>query len=261
MKDKLEILLVEDDPETCTEFAELIYDTEELILIGVTNNASKALEYIKDTQPDVVILDLELHHGSGSGLHVLNNMKNLSLRKRPYMLITTNNSSKFTYESARTLGADFIMSKHQDNYSVSGVLEFLHIMTPMIKAANISSAEKKSAPETQEQRRRRITTRIMNELNNVGISPKAIGYSYLIDAILIMLKQPTQNINAIIAQKYGKTDASVERAMQNAINRAWRTGNIEELLFYYTARINPTRGVPTITEFISYYANKLKNEY
>lgn len=76
-----------------------------------------------------------------------------------------------------------------------------------------------------------------------------------------MLKQPTQNINTVIAQKYGKTDASVERAMQNAINRAWRTGNVEELLFYYTARINPSRGVPTITEFISYYANKLKSEY
>ena len=261
MKEKLEILLVEDDPETCAEFAELIYDTDELILIGVTNNDSKALDYIRDSQPDVVILDLELHHGSGNGLNVLNNMRNIELKKRPYMLITTNNSSTFTYESARALGADFIMSKHQENYSVSGVLDFLHIMMPMIKATNISNTVKDNTSETPEQHRRRITTRIMNELNNVGISPKAVGYSYLVDAILIMLKQPTQNINTVIAQKYGKTDASVERAMQNAINRAWRTGNVEELLFYYTARINPSRGVPTITEFISYYANKLKSEY
>ena len=257
MKEKLEILLVEDDPETCAEFAELIYDTDELILIGVTNNDSKALDYIRDSQPDVVILDLELHHGSGNGLNVLNNMRNIELKKRPYMLITTNNSSTFTYESARTLGADFIMSKHQENYSVSGVLDFLHIMMPMIKATNISNTVKDNTSETPEQHRRRITTRIMN----VGISPKAVGYSYLVDAILIMLKQPTQNINTVIAQKYGKTDASVERAMQNAINRAWRTGNVEELLFYYTARINPSLGVPTITEFISYYANKLKSEY
>lgn len=133
MKEKLEILLVEDDPETCAEFAELIYDTDELILIGVTNNDSKALDYIRDSQPDVVILDLELHHGSGNGLNVLNNMRNIELKKRPYMLITTNNSSTFTYESARTLGADFIMSKHQENYSVSGVLDFLHHYDAMIK--------------------------------------------------------------------------------------------------------------------------------
>ena len=86
MKEKLEILLVEDDPETCAEFAELIYDTDELILIGVTNNDSKALDYIRDSQPDVVILDLELHHGSGNGLNVLNNMRNIELKKRAYML-------------------------------------------------------------------------------------------------------------------------------------------------------------------------------
>ena len=39
-------VLVEDDPETCTEFAELIYDTEELILIGVTNNNISSLSFM-----------------------------------------------------------------------------------------------------------------------------------------------------------------------------------------------------------------------
>lgn len=185
MKEKLEILLVEDDPETCAEFAELIYDTDELILIGVTNNDSKALDYIRDSQPDVVILDLELHHGSGNGLNVLNNMRNIELKKRPYMLITTNNSSTFTYESARTLGADFIMSKHQENYSVSGVLDFLHIMMPMIKATNISNTVKDNTSETPEQHRRRITTRIMNELNNVGISLKQLDTHILSTQFLL----------------------------------------------------------------------------
>ena len=47
--------------------------------------------------------------------------------------------------------------------------------------------------------------------------------------------------------------------MQNAIARAWRTTPIEDLLRYYTARISSEKGVPTITEFIYYYAAKLKS--
>lgn len=49
--------------------------------------------------------------------------------------------------------------------------------------------------------------------------------------------------------------------MQNALNRAWKQTDVDELLVHYTAKVNTERGVPTITEFIYYYANKLKNEY
>lgn len=60
--------------------------------------------------------------------------------------------------------------------------------------------------------------------------------------------------------KLQKSTASVERAMQNAINRAWSNGNPEDLARNYTAVINYERGVPTLTEFIYHYASKFKNE-
>ena len=81
------------------------------------------------------------------------------------------------------------------------------------------------------------------------------------EAISTMMNNPTQNICTLIAENHRKSEASVERAMQNAINRAWKTSDINELLYHYTAKINSTRGNPTITEFICYYANKLRNEY
>ena len=46
--------------------------------------------------------------------------------------------------------------------------------------------------------------------------------------------------------------------MQNAINRAWRTNDPEELLANYTARIRSDKGVSTMMEFIYYYAGKIK---
>lgn len=262
MEEKLEILLVEDDPEACRELTEQILDTDDMLLIGVTNNAYKAIELIKDNLPDALILDLELHQGAGNGLYVLQELQALSLPKHPYILITTNNSSTTTYELARKLGADFIMSKHQEAYSTKSVLDFLRITRPVILHSHKRiNADSPSAQETVEQQNRRIRRRISTELNYVGINPKSVGYNYLIDAISIMMKQPTQNLCTVIAKDYGKTEASIERAMQNAINRAWKTSNINDLLCHYTARINSAKGSPTITEFICYYANKLRNEY
>lgn len=261
MNRKLEILLVEDDPAACKEISEHVDDSDDLILIGVTNNSTNAVELIKDRLPDAVILDLELNLGGGSGLAVLNDLNSLSLPRKPYMLITTNNSSAFTYETARQLGADFIMSKHQEGYSAKSVLDFLRIMKSTIQSDQRSSIIRKNTTETPEQYNRRITRRITRELDYVGISPKSVGYTYLTEAIQIMMKQHTQNISSIIAEKYNKSEPSVERAMQNAINRAWKTSNIEDLLQHYTAKVNSFKGNPTITEFICYYANKLKNEY
>lgn len=261
MDRKLSILLVEDDRTVYEEFIEYIEKSNDAALIGVTNDSAKAIEYIKDLLPDVVILDLELHNGSGNGLMVLQGLKQSVISKYPYILITTNNSSPITYESARQLGADFIMSKHQANYSVKNVMEFLRIMKAAIHSRKETSCAAHATTEPTEVKNKRIISRISSELNYVGISPKAVGYQYLIDAILLVINQPMQNLCNAIGKKYGKTESSVERAMQNAINRAWHTSDIDNLLKYYTARISSEKGVPTITEFVYYYANKIKNEY
>lgn len=260
MESKLEILLVEDDPEACKEIISIVDESDDLTVIGVTNNATKALQYIKEFLPDAVILDLELHDGRGNGLNILYELQNLSLTKLPYILVTTNNSSSVTYDSARQFGADFIMSKHEEGYSAKSVLDFLRIIRPAIRNKQTIGALKDMTTETPEHYRKRITRQIMTELNYVGINPSFIGYQYLVDAILIMIKQPTQNICTIVGQQHGKTNSSVERAMQNAINRAWKSSNIEDLLFHYKAKINSEKGIPTITEFICYYANKVKTE-
>ena len=261
MENKLSIFLVEDDPFACKEIINLVDNSDDLLLIGVTNNAVKAIEEIQYKLPDVVILDIELHQGSGSGLDVLKELKDLALAAPPYVLVTTNNSSTITYELARKLGADYILSKHQENYSEKYVINLLRMFASTIKNRSKHVVPADTSNQSPEYYEKRITQRIIAELNHVGINPKSKGYQYLIKAILVMMKEPVQNISAVVAIYFNKTEISVERAMQNAINRAWATANIEDLEKYYTAKINPEKGKPTLTEFICYYATKLKNEY
>lgn len=255
----LSILLVEDDKAACEEIENYIDSCENVRLTGVTNNSDEALELVKYHLPDAVILDLELHNGGGNGLLFLLGLSKLDLPYRPYILITTNNSSEITYESARKFGADFIMAKHESNYSGQYAVEFLR----MIQATLISNRQMQASYSAQNEspdiKNRKLTDRIYRELDLVGISRKNVGYQYLTDAILITLEKPEANLAGIIAKKYQKSDASVERAMQNAINRAWRTFPVEELEAHYTAKTHSCRGVPTIMEFVFYYAGLLKN--
>ncbi len=261
MNEKLEILIVEDDTLLSKELALFIDNSDDLFLIAITNNSVKAVEYIKDCMPDVVILDLELHQGMGNGLNVLYDIHTLSFSKKPYILVNTNNSSITTHETARTLGADYIMSKHQEGYSPQSIINFLRIMRPTIKSIQMTSSDTSNTAKPAEQYSKRIYRRIMAELNHVGINPKSVGYTYLMDAIYFMTKQSTQSICATLANKYNKSEASIERAMQNAINRAWKVQDFKELMRHYTAKISSAKGAPTLTEFICYYANIIKTEY
>lgn len=257
----LTILLVEDDPHSCQELAEAIDLTEDAVLTGVTAHADQAVTLIQDYIPDCLILDLELHAGSGNGFHVLQSMKRLDLPRPPYVVITTNNSSVVTHEAARNLGADFIFTKHQTDYSAKNVIEFLCMIKSVIQSRSNHVSVESMPAETPHMREKRLIRRIHAELDAVGISPKAIGRQYLTDAILLVIDKPERNLPAAIGKKYGKSDSSVERAMQNAISRAWRTADIDTLYRNYTAKIHPDKGVPTITEFICYYADKLRNDF
>jgi hypothetical protein len=107
---------------------------------------------------------------------------------------------------------------------------------------------------------KRLARLLSAELDRIGIRPKHIGRAYLSDAIIMILQKQESSVCAALGRKYGKTDVSVERAMQNAINKAWHTADIDDLAKYYTAKISSEKGVPTLTEFIYYYVNKLKNE-
>ena len=256
----LTILIIEDDVSACQELRQYIENIGDLKLLGITGDTEKAISIVQSTLPDVIILDIELHHGTGNGITFLAMLNALNLPLYPYILITTNNSSNVTYESARSLGADFIMSKHKPGYSARYVIEFIRVIRPAIVNRKPNVTEILSVGDNFESNLPAYTRRIYRELDWIGISPKNIGYRYLADAILLIIKDSSANVYKEVAEMYKKSDASVERAMQNAINRAWRHSDIEELLTHYTAKVRSEKGVPTTLEFVYYYANKIKTD-
>lgn len=256
----LRILLVEDDMDVCKRFHAEIEEWENMTLLDTTNDSSAAINLTKDHFPDVVILDLELNNGKGNGLDYLSKLKSVYLPVRPFILVTTNNSSTIIHETARNLGADFIISKYQDGYSEKSVLDFLEMTRNTIFRVQQTNNSHTPDTKTPSERNQHLKRCISAELTLVGIKPKSVGFEYLIEAIFLAINGDDSHLLQTVGKKFRKSKPSIERGIQNSISRAWRTADIDQLLTHYKAPISPERGYPTVTEFIYYYVNKIKNE-
>lgn len=261
MKEQLSILLVEDDPMACDAFRSYVDTQDHVILSKITNNAYGAIDYVKANLPHAVILDLELTAGSGNGLDFLHRLQDPSIPYRPFVVITTNNSSSTIYQHAHNSGADFILYKHQEDYSAKMVIDFLVSLKEDIMK-QFSKGIPVGASVAQEKKRQAyMRNRMVSELDHLGMSPKSKGYQYLVDAILLYTDNPAARWSYILANQYKKSETSIERAMQNAIKRTWVTSDTEDLYHYYTGAIRSDKGFPTLMEFISYYSNSLRRDF
>lgn len=275
---KIRILLVENDPFEVNSFRDFVDSTEDISLVKVCDGSTAALAAARDTLPDAVVLDLELDEGDG--LDFLFNIRSINLPLRPYVVVTTNTTSRPTLQSIRDNGADFVFIKSMSDYGPKKVVDFLrrvqkyfirHEQSGSVVDETIAVSISKAPPvDPDSVKTNRLKTRISAELALVGIKPNVDGKIYLIEAIIIqrdyldsdnVKRVLTRMIYPRVAEKFRKKTETVERGIRNAITSAWNDMPAETLDKYYTAPINPTRGKPTNGEFISYYADKFRGEY
>ena len=259
-KDKpISILLVEDDKQDCLNMKNYISSRDDVKLVEIVDSPEKAIKSIKTYLPDAIILDIELNNGEGSGLEVLNTINTLNLDVKPIIIITTNISSKTVYTFAHENGVDMIFHKLKDDYSPELVvknIELLYKTMSHIKTHNsLNENDFISARE-------RLSDRINRELDLIGISSHLIGRKYIHDSILYIIEENEnqENVFLHLAKKYKKGNSTIGRSIQTAIEHAWRRSSIEDLEKYYTAAVNYNTGVPTPTELIYYYVDKIKKE-
>ena len=207
MEKILSILIIEDDVEAIKELEQRIQQEDNLKVIGTTNDSSRAINLVRAHLPNVIILDLELHHGGGNGLLFLNELRKITLEHQPYILVTTNNMSDVILGQARELGADFTLAKYETGYSADYVVQNIQLMrTAIIKKNSKFSPLPDLTPAEAEQL---LTKRIHREMELIGINPKAMGYNYLVDSIKLIIQNNDVTVSRILAPKYGKTEESI----------------------------------------------------
>lgn len=98
---------------------------------------------------------------------------------------------------------------------------------------------------------------ITNLLLELGIPTNLLGFSYIVYIVKLALKNPdfnyriSKDLYIEVAQHFGTSHSSVERCIRHAIMTGWVCGNPERIEQIFKNSINPKKGVPTNSQFIS----------
>ena len=257
----LSIVLIEDDKAECIKFEKYIKTRNDVKLIATTDSDIEGLELIKKNLPDAIILDIELHNGSGNtnSFGLLEELYKTKLSKKPKIVVNTVVSSTTVYDYLHDKGVDLIFYKKQQNYSIENIINTLVLLSGYSEDKSFTG---NIVIEDTKENEEKISSIINDELNLIGVGLHLQGRKYLHDAIyyLITNSNGEEKVSAVqyLTNKYKRSNSTISRDMQNAILHAWRVSSLEDLETHYTARINYETGVPTPTEFIYFYADKIR---
>lgn len=228
-------------------------------LIDEVSNGEEALQKLRHSRYDAVLLDLMLTRMDGIGvLRAAKGMEN-GAERSPVFLMFARAANQTMIAEALSAGADSFLMKPFDMNSLCEHLRSLLDTRQSHTAPTVPSASDSNTPD--------IETQVTKIIHQIGVPAHIKGYQYLRTAILLTV-QDSDVINSVtkvlypsVAKKYQTTTSRVERAIRHAIEVAWDRGDVDTLNSYFGYTIQNNRGKPTNSEFIAMIADNLRLKY
>ena len=270
--ENVNVVIVDDNPMILNTLDEVISSEAGLSVIGRADNGKDAIDMIKDTQPDVVLLDLVMPQMDGITV-VENIKKKTSMLKNPAFSILSAVSGEQMTEEAFQAGANYFLMKPFDKDILVNKIRRIGkrpvrpVPGKVLEAPLKAATPEEAAMNREEYMKEHLETDITKMLHELGIPAHIKGYQYLRDAISMvvrdreMMEAVTKILYPEIAKKNYTSSSRVERAIRHAIEVAWGRGSLEVIdeLFGYT--ISTGKGKPTNSEFIALIADKICLDY
>ncbi len=116
MSEKIKVLIVDDAIVVRILVGNTLSKDPELEFVGKSENGKVALEHIRELQPDVVLLDIEMPEMNG--LEVLKNLKAQGMPTKVIMFSTyTTVGAKHTFEALELGAVDFVPKPSSSGFS------------------------------------------------------------------------------------------------------------------------------------------------
>lgn len=270
--ENVNVVIVDDNPMILNTLDEVISSEAGLSVIGRADNGKDAIDMIKDTQPDVVLLDLVMLQMDGITV-VENIKKKTSMLKNPAFIILSAVGGEQMTEEAFQAGANYFLMKPFDKDILVNKIRRIGkrpvrpVPGKVLEAPLKAATPEEAAMNREEYMKEHLETDITKMLHELGIPAHIKGYQYLRDAISMvvrdreMMEAVTKILYPEIAKKNYTSSSRVERAIRHAIEVAWGRGSLEVIdeLFGYT--ISTGKGKPTNSEFIALIADKICLDY
>ncbi len=268
MKEKISILIADDNGEFAKTLTGYLENQEDMEVVGVAKDGNEAYDMIINRNPDIALLDVIMPNLDGLG--VLEKLKDSKLEKEPlYIMVSAVGQDKIT-QQAINLGAEYYVVKPLDiELLIKRIRELKNYKNIPVKSNFIGKEQKTKyidIPEKDKKDEKNLEALVTNVIHEVGVPAHIKGYQYLREAIMMVvndidvINQITKQLYPDIAKTFGTTPSRVERAIRHAIEVAWSRGQIDSVdgIFGYT--VSAAKGKPTNSEFIAMIADKLRLE-
>ena len=105
---------------------------------------------------------------------------------------------------------------------------------------------------------------IYSYMLSIGLRPNCLGYKYIFDLTGLSVNGTNilplkLNGYVLLAQKYNKNIASIDKNIQNCISKAWLEGDIENLYKEFGNTIDISKGKPTAKQLIMHICDKISS--
>ena len=112
MKEKITVLISDDNVEFANILSSYLEKDEEIVIIGRAKDGEEALEMITAMRPDIVLLDVIMPHLDGLG--VLERLNTMNLDRRPICIMLSAVGQDKITQKAKSLGAQYYVVKPFD---------------------------------------------------------------------------------------------------------------------------------------------------
>ncbi len=219
-------------------------------------NGAEVLRALEKEKPDVLVMDAIM--ASVDALGVLQQLPNLSLQKKPLVMVISGVDNQRFENEVLLAGADYYFLKPFD---ISMMAERIVLMTGWKQNSVNSGDTYTNAARMSDSDLEVLVSEIMHQ---IGVPAHIKGYQYLREAIILsindteMMNSVTKVLYPTVAKRFSTTSSRVERAIRHAIEVAWDRGDVDVLSSYFGYTIQNTRGKPTNSEFIAMISDKLR---
>lgn len=261
-------MVVIDDSQQMKEMISQRFNAENgfEVLEHVTDG-SKALDVVKNTAPDVVLLDLVI--SGRDGMSILEDIK--ALKNPPKVIVVTALTGDGFVCSAMQNGASYYIVKPCSSDDVEKRIKSICAEQQTVqndaqeRVNNLVMQYKNEGVVSvpQYSKNRSLDEKISNIFITVGIPAHIKGYQFLREAIKMAIDTPeivnsiTKKLYPNIATKFTTSPSKVERAIRHAIEVAWNRGKIENINSVFGLQVYNANEKPTNGEFIALVADKM----
>ncbi|MCL2563810.1 MAG: sporulation transcription factor Spo0A [Oscillospiraceae bacterium] len=243
METKIKVLIADSSNDYRKLVANRFRDEPDMELVGSTTDGAEALRMAQEVRPDVIVLDVLLE--TLDGLDVLHRIGEMNLNV-PCIVVSAFYKDSMISEALR-LGASYFLRKP---FGVQTLTEKIRHVTKRTDTAFPSEVG-------------HLEFEVSNILRELGTPAQMKGYRFLRHGIVLtvleveFLYAVTGKLYPNIAEKFGASNAQVERCIRNVIAATWNDADPQILQKFFGYTISSRKRKPTNSEFIAMIADQL----